>query len=186
MQRVLPATMIVTFVLVPSTATSIFKTFLCDAFEYDATVTRRWLHDDLALECNSDEYEATRETAYIMLLLWPVGVPLLYVLLLAARPDVSRSDSLSPLRRAKAFLSDDYKDGNGWWEVIEMNRKLILTGWVLVVEHAEQARALAALLISILFVVLHLFFKPLKRCGRASRSAPLRLSPGGLRKHGER
>jgi hypothetical protein len=67
--------LLATFILVPSTATRVFKTFLCDAFEYDNgnALTRRYLHDDLSLSCDSKEYNTLRATAFIMLLLWPVG-----------------------------------------------------------------------------------------------------------------
>ena len=46
-----------------------------------------------------------------------------------------------------------------------MCRKLVLTGWVLVIrEDAEQARVVIALFVSISFFGLNLRFKPLKRC----------------------
>ena len=70
----------------------------------------------------------------------------------------------TPLSRAVAFLADDYRaKANGfWWEIIEMSRKLVLTGWVLRVD-AEQARVIVALLVSVAFLALHLFIKPLHR-----------------------
>jgi hypothetical protein len=40
-QRVLPLTLLVTFLLVPSTSTRIYKTFLCDSFDYDGGKPRR-------------------------------------------------------------------------------------------------------------------------------------------------
>jgi hypothetical protein len=70
-----PPRRVVTFVLVPSTATQIFKTFLCDSFDYEdeSLQTRRYLHDDLALACASWEYQETRTIAIVMILVWPVG-----------------------------------------------------------------------------------------------------------------
>ena len=65
--------LLTTFIMVPSTATRVFKTFMCDAFEYDSTLTRHYLHDDLSLNCDSKEYDTSRATAFMMLLLWPVG-----------------------------------------------------------------------------------------------------------------
>lgn len=69
------------------------------------------------------------------------------------------------LSRAIAFLVDDYEaTGHGfWWELVELNRKLILCGWVLLIEEAPQGRILAALLVSVAFLALHLFVKPLQR-----------------------
>ena len=54
-----------------------------------------------------------------------------------------------------------------YWELIDLNRKLVLTGWLLLVEKAVQARVLIALLVSVFFLSLHLFVKPLRRCAAA-------------------
>jgi hypothetical protein len=75
LERTLPLTLVLTFLLVPSTATRVFKTFLCDPFLYNSQAgeTRRYLHDDLSLSCSSSEYGATRNIALGMLVLWPMG-----------------------------------------------------------------------------------------------------------------
>ena len=75
LQRALPPTLIVSFVLVPSTSTRIFKTFRCDSFEVDRanSIKMRYLRDDLALDCDSDEYDALRSLAALLLVFWPIG-----------------------------------------------------------------------------------------------------------------
>ena len=73
LQRVLPLTLLVTFLVVPATATLVFKTFLCDEIEYDDVTTRQYLHDNLAMSCDSVEYEGVRNIAIIAILVWPVG-----------------------------------------------------------------------------------------------------------------
>ena len=75
LQRSLPFTLILVFIVAPSTATRIFKAFLCDPFEYADGDIREYLHDDLAMSCTSKEYESTRSTALGMLIVWPVGEP---------------------------------------------------------------------------------------------------------------
>ena len=129
-QGVLPLTLVLTFVIVPSTATRIFKTFQCDRIEYDETsgAARRYLADDLALDCDGPDYAATRTTANIMLILWPVGVPLMYAVLLWASRDALLAGTSTRLSRATAFLSGDYEAVAFWWEPLEMCRKLTLTG----------------------------------------------------------
>ena len=158
-QQTLPLTLVVTFVLVPSTATRIFKTFLCDPIEL-----RRYLHDDLAMDCDSDEYTTTHNVAIVMLVVWPVGVPLLYALVLWANRKALANGALTPETIASEFLTGDYKHSSFWWEPLEMLRKITLTGVVLVIgEEVEQARVLAALLVSIAFLALHLTVQPLRR-----------------------
>jgi hypothetical protein len=167
LQRTLPLILVVTFLLVPSTATHIFKTFLCDPFEVetDPSVTRRYLHDDLALSCDSDEYQTTRLIAFFLIVVWPLGVPVMYAVLLWKARDAIVSGSSTPLSQAASFLWADYESFAFFWEPMEMCRKLALTGGVLIIgEEFESARVLMALLVSVTFLVLHLSIRPHRRC----------------------
>jgi hypothetical protein len=174
LRKALPLTLLITFILVPSTATTIFKTFLCIPFQYsysdkdqvgvDDMSVRRYMFDDVSVRCGSDEYTAMRRTALVFTALWPIGVPAVYLMLLWASHDAIRDGTPSSLSRATAFLWEDYAPRWFWWEPIEMCRKLALTGWVLLLEEEyEQARALVALLVSIAFLALHLSVQPMKR-----------------------
>ena len=107
LQRVVPLTLGLTFLLVPSSSTRIFKTFLCDQIEYAEGDMRRYLHDDLEISCDSDDYLATRDTAILFLLLWPCFVPALYALLLYASREAIITGVPTPLSRATTFLSGD-------------------------------------------------------------------------------
>eukprot|EP00966_Prymnesium_polylepis_P020056 462144-Prymnesium_polylepis.1 len=101
-----------------------------------------------------------------MIGLWPIGVPLLYFVLLWQSRDALRTETPTPLSRAIEFLSEDYQaidHGMFWWEPLEMFRKLILTGWVLLLEDAVQARLLVAICVSVVFLALQLSIKPLRR-----------------------
>jgi hypothetical protein len=135
LQRTLPMMLVLTFVLVPSTATLIFKSFLCDTLSFantgTNTETRRYLQMDLHVQCDTDDYAATLNIAYVMIAVWPLGVPLLYGALLVAARDALVTGTPTPLSRAIAFLSEDYEaigHGTLWWEPVEMIRKLVLTG----------------------------------------------------------
>ena len=165
--RAMPLTLVLTFVLVPSTATRIFKTFLCRPFEYDGSKNevRRYLYDDLYLSCTSDTYAATHRSAVALIVVWPVGVPLMYAILLWVSRDALWQNRSTGLSRATDFLSSDYSVASFWWEPLEMCRKLTLTGWLLLIrEDFEQARVLAAILVSIGFLSLRLTIRPLRRC----------------------
>eukprot|EP00966_Prymnesium_polylepis_P272561 6296925-Prymnesium_polylepis.1 len=76
LQRILPLTLALTFITVPSVSTRIFKTFLCDRFEYKEGEQLRYLHDDLGESCDSGEYTTTQNMAFVMLVIWPIFVPL--------------------------------------------------------------------------------------------------------------
>ena len=169
LQRALPLTLGLTFLVVPSTSTRIFRAFLCETFQYDGDTTRRYLYADLTLSCDSDEYETTQDTAFVMLALWPVGIPLLYTALLWASRVTIRRGQTTQLSLATRYLWGDYEAATFWWEPLEMCRKLTLTGWVLVIRgNAEQARVIVALFVSIIFFGLNLRFRPLRAQDNAS------------------
>eukprot|EP00966_Prymnesium_polylepis_P327961 7383782-Prymnesium_polylepis.1 len=75
----------------------------------DQPPIRRYLSDDFSLNCDSGEYSTTRHVALFAIGLWPVGTPLLYTLLLWACRDAIRTGRPTPMSRATAFLSEDYK-----------------------------------------------------------------------------
>ena len=108
-QQALPLILLTTFLLVPSIATRIFRTYLCDPFQFDDLVTRRYLREDVALSCESGEYRSARATAFVMVLVWPLGIPLLYMVLLAASREAIRANAPTSLSRATEFLWADYE-----------------------------------------------------------------------------
>eukprot|EP00966_Prymnesium_polylepis_P008000 184203-Prymnesium_polylepis.1 len=166
LQRVLPLMLTLTFLVVPSTSTRIFKSFLCEQIEYSSSVdTRRYLAADLALDCESDQYTTARLTAFASMTVWPVGIPLLYAALLCTCREAISTYVPTRLSRATAFLWSDYSPHAFWWEPLEMCRKLVLAGWlVLIEEKAELARVVVALLVSIAFLTLRVSVRPLRRC----------------------
>jgi hypothetical protein len=116
------------------------------------------------MSCDSGLYATTQTAALFFVVLWPVGVPLLYALLLFGSREALRTGSSTPLSRATSFLSGEYTISAFWWEPLEMVRKLTVTGWVLLIsEQSELARVLVALLITIAFQALHFAVKPFKR-----------------------
>jgi hypothetical protein len=165
-QKVLPLGTGVTFLVVPSVSMRIFRSFLCDPIEFSKGIVRRYLVADLTLSCDSSGYETTSAIAYVCIVIWPVGIPLMYgALLFGSRKAINEGVPTS-LSRATEFLWSDYTVEAWWWEPLEMCRKLILVGWVLVIhDNAEQARVLVAIVTSVAFLALRFAVKPLKRCG---------------------
>jgi hypothetical protein len=92
------------------------------------------------------------------------SVPIAYGLLLLLIKDDLLKRRPTQLNRATAFLWADYHAQAFWWEPFEMCRKLTLTGAVLLIgDESEQARVLVALLVSLVFLSLHLSVRPLRR-----------------------
>ena len=94
---------------------------------------------------------------------------MLYAALLWASRGALVKGVPSPLSQATAFLSGDYLGHAFWWEPVEMCRKLVLTGWVALIQndrHAEQARVLLALVVSIALLVVRVSVKPFDQAVR--------------------
>ena len=68
--------------------------------------SRSFLRSDYAVECEGDEYDALRDLATGYVFLWPVGVPVLFMVLLVASRKQTSTEALS---RAMGFLHDEYR-----------------------------------------------------------------------------
>ena len=120
--RTLPLVLILTFILVPSTSSRIFSAFQCDSFVYDdaSGQTREVLRADYSLDCDSDEYLAVRRDAYVFVGLWPIGVPLLYAVLLGASRRALFANKPTLLSNSIRFIVADYTTYAFWWEPLEV------------------------------------------------------------------
>jgi len=102
--------------------------------------------------------------ATALLLLWPIGFPTLFtLLLLRCRGDILNGRS-TPLSRATTFLHQDYKPKFFFWEPVEMARRLSITGFVLLVEDAQHRLYLAVMLsagFSIMLAYVRPYAKPI-------------------------
>jgi hypothetical protein len=88
----------------------------------------------------------------------------LYALLLWASRSAILSSKPTELSEATVFLWGDYVPSAFLWEPLEMCRKLVLVGWLLLIaEEHELLRVLVALVVSFAYLTLHLAVKPLKR-----------------------
>ena len=86
LRAALPAGLFLSFLLLPSISSLIFRSFLCDAFMYDdatgATVS--YLQADYSMECGKPSHQRLERWAYGLIPLWPAGVPALYLAFLLA------------------------------------------------------------------------------------------------------
>ena len=100
----------------------------------------------------SEAHEDIVRTAIVLICLWPVGMVVLYALLLVpvAKPILERRSS--QLAKATAFLWRDYDEGYFWWEPVELLRRTALTGWVLLLSEEQRfLRLVTGLLISVAY-----------------------------------
>eukprot|EP00322_Chrysochromulina_rotalis_P031368 CAMPEP_0115875040 /NCGR_PEP_ID=MMETSP0287-20121206/24876_1 /TAXON_ID=412157 /ORGANISM="Chrysochromulina rotalis, Strain UIO044" /LENGTH=901 /DNA_ID=CAMNT_0003330259 /DNA_START=255 /DNA_END=2960 /DNA_ORIENTATION=- len=156
----LPFALPALFAIVPLVSSRIFATFSCEPFEYveaeyvegSPAVMRAFLYRDPSIECNDgNEYKSLVSLAIGLIFLWPVGVPCLFLSLLIG----SRRRAESRLSKAVAFLHSEYRPELFYWELVELGRKLFLTGFVFLIPQKDSIiRLVIAILISVGHVLL--------------------------------
>ena len=106
-----------------------------------------YLRRDPSIECFTDKHQPTIDRAIIFAGVWVGGSLILYSSLLAACYTPLRAKVSSPLTRATAFLHQEYTTTFFWWEALELARKLILNGIVLLI---PEERAFLRLVVAVL------------------------------------
>ena len=161
-----PLAILILFVLIPSISAQIFEAFVCDEYLDDSTgpspTFQSYLQASPGQKCGDDpEYEKITSVANFLVLVWPVGMPCLFsVLLLFTRKTIVQH-RVTPLSRATAFLYKEYEIPFFWWEPLEMVRKLILTGFVLIIPpRMAFVRLIVAEITCITSLMLISAFKP--------------------------
>ncbi|KAL1499130.1 hypothetical protein AB1Y20_013641 [Prymnesium parvum] len=164
----LPLLLVFAFCLTPSTSTGIFDAWTCETYELDSTAsppsTIRFLRADPAVECSLSEPEYSRiiTTAYILVMLWPVGVPLLFALILRSTRRAVLHGHATRVVGATGFLHREYNKELYWWEVVFLCQRLVVVGFVQWFTHPSH-RLLFGLMVALAYLLALLAVKPYKR-----------------------
>ena len=119
--QALPYIMYVLFFAFPLVSSTAFQTFDCEEFDGGST---RFLRADYSLDCNGAEYGRVVYLAWVAIALYPVCVPLLYLMLLLTARKAILAEQPTTLSRSLTFLHRDYKPSMYWWEVVEISKKV--------------------------------------------------------------
>ena len=171
----LPWVLFISFCICSSISSAIFKAWDCVEYSDDAAanVTRAYLRSFPKMECwvtvngvstSTQDYQVVTNLAIIYMVVWPVGLPLLYLLLLAPQRKVLREHKSSLMRRATAFLHREYEPKYYLWEPIFMWQRLIIVGFMqLIPPTFHYFRMLIGTLVTVAYLVLIMLVKPYKR-----------------------
>jgi len=138
LERSLYAAILIFYLVLPGVSRSIFKARQCASYSNDdALGTRRsYLLADLSVKCSAAkdaDFASLDAYFWSFFALWPMLVPLAFLLLLAKVRPAVRAQRLTPLAVACRFLWRDYNAGLLFWEVIDLLRRLLLTSIILFV-----------------------------------------------------
>ena len=122
------------------------------------------MRQDASVECGSDDHGPITGLAIGFIALWPAGSLVLFTSLLAACYKPLQAKTPNALTRATAFLHREYEQNWYWWEAVELARKLVLTGFVLLIpEERAFVRLVVATLVCSCYAVALAAVRPYKR-----------------------
>jgi hypothetical protein len=149
-----------TFLIYSTISTAVFQTFACDRVdEKVVTAKTRYLRADYSVQCDTAEHKLYKAYASVMIVIYPLGIPLLYTWLLwrsreklSTEKDASgrvldRHEDVSLL--STKFLWKRYRHEMYYWEVAECVRRLLLTGAIVFIAPGTTAQAAIACILAV-------------------------------------
>ena len=168
-----PAVVPITFLVLPTATTAIFKVFACD--ELDDGLS--YLHADYSVRCGTPGHKAWEAYGYAMILVYPVGVLGAYAALLWRNREVIKGRDYPDVNEVDGgggkqdggdegaagsikFLYDSYKPAFWWFEIFETARRLAMTGLLSAIAPGTDLQLGAGIVMSVLSVGVYAGLKP--------------------------
>lgn len=165
----LGAVFAVVFMLYPRVSSAILSTFRCrDLGEISV------LEGDYHVSCTESRYSTYRAFASLLLVLWPVGIPLGLLTLLYRQwqqtlrefeADDEAVETVTEYHKTRAhtlygFCVDDFRPGCWWFEPLDMLRKLALSGLLQFVARGTAAQVLLGCCLAVTSFGFHIWLLP--------------------------
>jgi hypothetical protein len=137
-----------TYLIYPGVSAEILRMFACEKIAKEMYLTA-----DLTLKCYTSEYTMYFLMALGAVLVYPIGIPLFYGVILFQR---RHKFHLEETQYTYGFLYDQYEYDKWYYEIVELLRKLALTGTVTFFFEGSISQISTALLISCIFLMIHI------------------------------
>eukprot|EP01043_Picozoa_sp_COSAG02_P043076 COSAG02_NODE_3721_length_6323_cov_3.825353_2_plen_1317_part_00 len=147
------------FLLYPGLSNKVFEIFLCRDLGPN-TSPGSILQADYGIDC--DDTQIFRWVVGLTLvILWPIAVPVvLFASMFRVRAQIlGRDDKVTNMYH---FIISDYKLECWYWEIVELMRKLLLSGILSLVKRGSIAQAMLGTVIAFAFSVVHVKLEPYK------------------------
>jgi len=162
---------VIFYLVLPSVSSAIFDAIICQAFDTndEEGKVHSYLVADWSIQCTNSntQFETLTNIFWGSFSLWIIVVPLIFLgLLISIRKSVY-SNRTSFLTEACRFLWRDYKEHMMFWEILDIARKLFLTGIVNFIDLEEGStkilRLVTAIMISALYLGVLALARPYKK-----------------------
>eukprot|EP00903_Cladosiphon_okamuranus_P016020 g14792.t1 len=146
--------LLLTFLVYANVSSVLFKVFACEELEDG----KNYLRSDYRIECDSSKHKAFMGYAGCMILLYTVGIPAFYGILLFRDRDVLKRDQTDRERLARLTSTSDlwkpYRPSVFYYEVIECCRRVLLAGVVVFIHPNTAAQIAVTLVMAVVFAML--------------------------------
>ena len=172
-----------TFVVLPTMSVKIFSTFACKEFDQGYGT---FLKVDYSIDCESDEHALYTKYAFLMIAIYPGGIPTLYHFLLhgarkkldprqrelsfelnsetagqeKALEERKKHEESDPNIKALFFLYGAYEPQCYWFEVFETLRKLALTGGLVFLKPGTASQIMMSMILCLGSMRIYAGYKP--------------------------
>jgi len=163
-----PLTLLILFFAFPPVTSLAFRLFEeCTTFSDELGESQAFLissRKHYAVACPSDELADAQSLAWVAILLYPVGVVVFSAwLLYLGRARLLLKEQDTPYTRSIAFLHAPFVPSYFYFDLLELCKKLLLIGFASLIEPGSIMQIMIAVLVSLLFLVLHLQSLPYRR-----------------------
>jgi hypothetical protein len=151
--RAMPWVLYLAFLVHPSVSSFGFRAIApCDCFEQANGGELCFLREDYAVECVKGAHpRAVTAAAWVTIICYALGVPLLFASVLGCGTYGTA---------AADFLASEYKRGARWWSLMEVGKKVLLTGFLALVRPGSLSQLYMAVAASLVVSALQLHIAP--------------------------
>lgn len=154
--RHLSAVLLLLFFVYSSASSIVFRMFGCDSLDDGG----EYLRADYRILCTDVKHRALQAYAAVMIAVYPVGIPLLFVVLLYRHRLVLSGYGDKTAARSIATLWAPYRPNVFYYEIIECVRRIVLTGAVVFIYPNDTAQIAITIVNSFFFFVVSEVLSP--------------------------
>ena len=170
--QTLPYFLFIAFCFVASVSSGLFQPWSYDSFDVETpegsleATQLSYLRVDYQIVVDNDNemYTSVRELSLLFIFIWPIGVPLLYLLVLwPNRYDILQRHSTAGVR-ATAFLHREYEPQFFFWEAIFLLERLLIIGFLQwIPPNLALVRLQVGQIVTLIYTVVLLLLRPFRR-----------------------
>ena len=144
------------FVVYPIVSQIAFQAFSYHEFDDGSS----WLRADASIEFGSAEHDRAVGVAILAILLYPIGLLVLFASLLARARGAIISGPPTPLSLATRFLHSEYTTTFFFWELFEMLRRFLLVGVLVMCEQGSLEQIAYGTLVALVYLTIQTIASP--------------------------